>query len=113
MNEQEILEGNKLIAEFMGMKLDTSIYFGDTDYEWRTSSVIPFRSWRFENPPPFNSDWNWLMTVIKRIKDIQSDNLEIQKRYSILMDFMTTMDIELIYNSGVLEFIKWYNIKHN
>ncbi len=111
MNEQEILEGNKLIAEFMGMRLEIYNYYGIMEYEWLPSQKNS--NWCFQDPPPFNSNWNWLMPVIKRIKDIQGDNIEIQKRYSILMDFMTTMDIEMIYRSGVLEFIKWYNIKNN
>ncbi len=109
VDQKEIKENNKLVADFMCMRLETSIYFGDTDYEWRSSDKLPLPSWCFESPPPFNQSWNWLMPVIKRIKEIQGDDIEIQKRYSILMDFLSTMDFDMIYNLGVVEFIKWYN----
>lgn len=59
MKEQEIIENNKLIAEFM-------------DMEWRDE---PFNNFFFKGlnvgDLKFNESWDWLMPVIEKISTVK------------------------------------------
>lgn len=123
MTQKEILEGNKLIAKFMGAR---PYYLND--------NVITFPA--FENPQPsisgttthnldslkYNTSWDWLMSVVEKIRD---NNCIVSIRFNRQLNTTNTMianfedgwkkDIDI---SGVgvestfkavVEFIKWYN----
>ncbi len=62
MSEEEIIEGNKLIAEFMGLKyyLDYG-YFHDTYF----SQAVEMSEEIYT--PIYHSSWDWLMPVINKI----------------------------------------------
>ena len=78
----EILEGNKLIAEFMGWKKD-----GQSSYDFSDDRV--FRGYLydrsvsynyahecfsiFERDLPYHSSWDWLMPVVEKIESIQNN----------------------------------------
>ena len=98
-------ENNRLIAEFMGYKIQkdpTERFFG----RYRTAIT---KVWVKENELCFHSDWNWLMEVVEKIfKDFYKLNpcpiglkMEIEKQ-------LIAVDKEKVYKSCV-EFIKWYN----
>lgn len=62
VTEKEIVEGNKLLAEF-----------------WKnTETKHPYFGWFLTNYPKdsellFNSDWNWLMPVVEKIESIEDE----------------------------------------
>lgn len=64
MNEQEILEGNRLIAEFEGMKLvhDDPIAYPDGYMFSEEDGAHELKNMKYHN------DWNWLMPVIEKIE---------------------------------------------
>lgn len=56
MKTEEIVEGNNLIAEFMGLKMiSREDITEDTDID------------KFCYNPRYHSDWNWLFPVIQKI----------------------------------------------
>lgn len=77
-----VLDGNKLIAEFMGAKYDS---------EWRflnnpTNPIEP--TWVFQECPSkdsclnwgseqleYHDNWNWLMPVVEKIENMEVNNV--------------------------------------
>ena len=107
---KNIVENNKLIAEFLGYSQPHPDY-PNTTY-WYKKDCQPLTILLF------HSDWSWLMRVVEKIEnftDVECFNIEI---YRILiktyddfrLEFWTNgfTKIEAIYNACV-EFIKWYN----
>lgn len=102
MTKEEILKGNKLIAEFM-MKGNSEIYI-----------------------PEYHHSWNWLMPVVEKIQHLEGNN-----KISVNIDFqihllgavelwldnkrvfgMTAFEVGTLIDAvyeGVIQFIKWYN----
>lgn len=66
-----IITGNKIIAEFMGMKLHIDNKSYTTEYEWLPHP--DFSNWLSEEPPPFGNDWRWLMPVVEKIELLHMD----------------------------------------
>ena len=99
---KNITEKNKLIAEFMGWKIQkdpTERFFG--------RYKNPIGTWYKEIDLAFHHDWNWLMEVIKKITVL--DQFQNDYEFNALFwDTFTQLDIEDIFNQSV-EFIKWYN----
>ena len=67
-------------------------------------------------PSPYECDWNWLIDVVKKIREIINTELSIEK-YHIKQGYSQTLnpydyDFESIYKSSI-EFIKWYNEQNN
>ncbi len=103
MSEGEILEGNSLIAEFMG---------------------IPKREQTgFEHPSnlSYNSSWDWLMPVVENIEGaghtmhivrfdvcIKENNTISSPTICFIQGNIKKGKIIVVYKS-VIEFIKWYN----
>lgn len=82
MTQQEILEKNKLIAEFMGLFYDRG--------DWRDDEGIIYSLYDlYKGVIPYHKSWDWLMPVVEKIS-------------------LCTNLKETIYK-GVIEFIKWYN----
>lgn len=82
---EEIQEGNKLIAEFMGGQIREAWRVGDSiHYTWTGEYV---KEWRGKMGLPivkemkemhiltdhlfFHSSWNWLMPVVEKINSLQ------------------------------------------
>jgi hypothetical protein len=102
-------ENNKLIAEFMGFKLQDNP--NERFYnKWIINSNAYGGRYSFEDFY-FDTDWNWLMEVVDKI--YQTDLY-----YDKYIDFNSSMidsgkiklstNIQNVYNQ-VVEFIKWYN----
>lgn len=110
MENKEIIDGNKLIAEFMGLK-----------------DVMSFREQignGFCSPVDmkYHTSWDWLMIVVEKIESLgyytnilSADNnnkshtmhitrINEQEQYSLWHD----SKIHAVYYA-VVEFIKWYN----
>lgn len=136
MNQEEIIKQNKLIAEFMGEKIDLS-KFGEN---WKR--II--NQYTTNEIPNYHSDWGWLMPVVEKIgntiipKEWLNAGWNLSVHYSI-HSVGTSFEIgdhdRHISDSGieakmwdniskepiirtwlaVIEFIKWYNeqkLKH-
>lgn len=101
---KETIEGNKLIAEFMGWEYNSTGFWEETIFD-------------FHKELKFHSSWDWLMPVVEKIWMI------IENRESLFY-FNTEFDTEkehTVYSSrytgnnkedcwlAVIEFIKWYN----
>jgi hypothetical protein len=121
-------KNNRLIAEFMG----NVPYLNNAGvYEFMVFKNSPINSpdieviWKYLNFK-YDTDWNWLMEVVKKIEDlgyIVSTNLNSTDIKNL--DTLETITynrgswkqykppltkIESVYNACV-EFIKWYNLK--
>ena len=116
MTDSEILEGNKLIAEFMGIQ----VIDNEIDSPFRPN-LNCFR----ENELKYHSDWNWLMPVVGKISTIKfrfgrfsTKIVTLSREPYCRMDstaksfrnssYNGTPLINAVYET-VLDFIKWYN----
>ena len=121
----KIEESNKLIAEFLGLKL-TNIKAEDV---WSTveylsdnpDSTLPC-SVPIDNTLYFDKSYDWLMPVVERIESLGYDSRIIGNNSDsgFLCDFVDIENneisckvsyeskLEAVYKT-VIEFIKWYN----
>lgn len=112
----ELDESNELISLFMGNRLINGIY--------------PYHAHNFPSPVSctrfglkYHKSWNWLMPVIKRIRDIslteeykkadtEWGEHNIVNQHDIwrdkIMDVILFVEIKDCYDV-CLEFIEWYN----
>ena len=83
------IDANKLIAEFMGIKL--------------TENGL---AWDYiNNPiPSYHTSWDWLMPVVQKVSSLCDEPCELDNMKHALL----TGDIESVYDD-VVEFIKEYN----
>lgn len=125
MTEIEILEGNKLIAEFMGWQ-KTSV-FG-----WLKPGEKDAWSERPDEYLQFDYSWNWLMPVIDKIEEYGFMVLMCRpSKSNYYINIVTGIGLRASHiidnpskfsNSGqnkilitfktIVEFIKWYNKKN-
>ena len=118
MSEQEIIEGNKLIAEFMGiynqqLLLNTNENIG--------SQYISYLGDNYISNLKFHKSWDWIMPVVKKIGKIYEDlykqavitkipiSYEIESTYANVICRHVTIEINHLFER-VVEFIKWYNL---
>ena len=125
---KNIIENNKLIAEFMGV-FDKILSTGnihswsDAPYYYTTEDTREKVIKNISKYSKYSNDWNWLMKVVEKIEsiedcvyqvDILQEGCKILKRCCLLIDKRVgklesdTTKIESVYNACV-EFIKWYN----
>jgi hypothetical protein len=124
MKREEILNGNKLIAEFLNVKPNN---YGDYEM-YGVVEVIEDgeNNQHFFRPQDmlFHSSWDWFMPVVDKIESIIFDennsyNVTIgSTNYCVIQD-ANGDTIEIVEDSGntkletvykaVVEFIKWYN----
>ena len=100
MKQQEILEGNTLIAEFMGLQIISAKEIkGKVDDELILNDVsIP------ETMLYYYSSWDWLMPVVEKINDTGVAGGMLYD----LREALTRVDIDLAWKE-VIKFIKWHN----
>lgn len=92
----EIQEGNRLIAEFMG---------DNVNYEYNRQSPS---NKTVKKILRYHTSWDWLMPVIKKIKDwVPVNNMGISL-YQPINKELQLLDIETTFNA-VIKFITWYN----
>ena len=114
MTEQEILDGNKLIAEFMEFKK-----FSKSHYECNIANgsylLPPFAM-------QFHTSWDWLMPVVEKVDQTGASviigRMFCEIKYIDPLDENKTFDIRIAsgvkinaVNGALIEFIKWYNEK--
>lgn len=112
MTEQEIKEGNDLIAIFIGVDIE----FSPTQYRDSKSNMRPYIDHRSKSDGlEFHSNWKWLMLVIEFI-EVKGYNVKIDTNYTSISAYN---DIALIFGdikiintfNAVVKFVKWYNIQ--
>jgi hypothetical protein len=97
---------NILIAEFMGYEIQkdpTERFFGR--YKTPITKV-----WIKENELSFDTDWNWLMEVVRKIEQLE-DVYDFEEFLLIRDELCTGRIEESFYN--IVDFIKWYNKQKN
>lgn len=112
MTDQEIIEGNKLIAEFMGEK---NIRIHESNV-WMDENPVT------HNPPNsvharYDTSWDWLMPVVEKIESLDDGYEVIIRRTSCSIMYDQETKVSLVYCpnkmlsvwSAVIKFIKWYN----
>ena len=125
---KNIVENNKLIAEFMGV-FDKILSTGnihswsDAPFYYTTEDTKEKVIKNICKYSKYDSDWNWLMKVVEKINTIDEDRFTVQifsmdtyiydskDRNFIIKTELTYNPDELIksvYNTCV-KFIKWYN----
>lgn len=118
MNTEQIIEGNILIADFMGFQR-TEKGSGEVTYKGKGRGVVIWAS-----TLEFHSSWDWLMPVVEKIEDTKAD-----EHYYFKFDMINRNEVEITYEDNsvffidsfktknkkeavwlaVVEFIKWYN----
>lgn len=113
MKESEIIEGNKLIAEFMGGKYDknTSFPIHPDDIWLPVHGIVNFKTIELGKGKAlkYHSSWDWLMPIINKI--YESDWYYKWKDTSGQFEkevFINTKFIDETWKQ-VVEFIKWWN----
>jgi hypothetical protein len=120
MTKKQILEGNKLIAEFMGGKQKPIRYslVHKPEIFYETGIKRPFGGCKMTaDELIYHSSWDWLMPVVGKIESIHdgvsicAESCEIfsfnVKHYDNKF-FVEKSKIEATYKA-VISFIKWYN----
>lgn len=106
MTEQEIIDNNKLITEFIGF------YFRNEDICQSIKGWITGLETMTYNPKTylkFHSSWDWLMPVVKECLNKSEkilDNWEYY--YEQIDDSFFQVEINQTYQM-VIKFINWYN----
>jgi hypothetical protein len=89
-------DNNKLIAEFMGHKINFGFKEQGVLFSGQHINVEKLL---------YHTNWNWLMPVIEKILDI-SLNLDTMEMYYNITDCIPNITQTHI---AVTDFIKWYN----
>ena len=121
MENLNVIEGNKLIAEFMGGKYDKDTTFKiQSDEIWLpihgivNCATIESGKGRIIQ---YHTSWDWLMPVVEKIENfndgctlciIEDERCHINTQTNFEVDSVGYTKIEAVYNA-IIEFIKWYN----
>lgn len=104
MTTEQIKEGNRLLAEFMGWKITGTQFRNIPDnYKDPNDSDNILSIDDFE----YHSSWDWLMPVVQKIKATDT-GLDVYSLY--VEDSLRTANIKEVYEA-VIDFIKNYNEK--
>ena len=128
MKQKEIIEGNKLIAQFIGLKRGWWIHqekpLTDDKKQWCDMDGKTFLGTRvyYDKDLKFHESWDWLMPVFEKIEQISelSPSINFGCGTTIWTDGAGTTRIEIFPETkkesniniswkAVIEFIKWYN----
>lgn len=125
---ENIIKNNKLIAQFMGGKLNGELSFriAQNDIFIPNCGVVRWDTVETGKGPviKYHESWDWLMPVVEKIESIENYSVDITKGYTRIFICLNTEDryrhgnqiaycsilnkIEATY-IAVIKFIKWYN----
>jgi len=128
MKQNEILEGNKLIAEFMGMHIKESV---DLYEHWiYPESKSPFKHRNFTLDPSdleYHLSWDWLIPAVEKIEKFDNGvcsvlitgnacDIAFSTKYNMQGEDYDAPNFIKIKGSKissawstVVDFIKWHN----
>jgi hypothetical protein len=98
------VEGNKTIAEFMSKKTPSN----RIDKYWLTVPGKDLKHWIDAYDLKYHSSWDWLMPVLKKIKEVNS-TLDADEVRFIIFELSLFDDISDVW-LATLQFIQWYNL---
>lgn len=107
--KQETIDGNRLIAEFMGWQSNKYPHLPKKVHQVLDGQEIGVRVENLE----YHSSWDWLMPVVKRINETAPHFTKESK--SIVENIyreVNAVEIQLAF-SWVLEYIQWYNTQNS
>lgn len=120
MNTQEIIENNKLIAEFMGLKFKEDEQYVKELKEMRSEGIF-FEQGHMLSELKYHTSWEWLMPVVERIEEMgfstqvntigrqhQITKFEIFSGGADVLNRISKSKKEATYKA-VVGFIQWYN----
>lgn len=106
MNQDEILENNKLIADFMDVKI------GVEQYSWRIGCQEPLQ----EKHLNYHASWGWIMPVIERIETMDYGFKMCRKVIEVYIDSTKAVLFKVKKENrmasaytAIIQFVKWYN----
>lgn len=112
MSEQEILEGNKMIAEFMGIEI---VKRNDEDAVFMLENAAFPEYFRCTKHNTYNSDWNLLMPVLEKIEALEYNvnvnglACHIEKPNGEIICYSKQFeDKKATCYSAAKSFIRWY-----
>jgi len=106
---QEIIDGNRFIAEFMGWKFNKE----RKAYHIPQTLGFPFKG-KVEDLK-YHTSWDWLMPVVEKIERLGFDfcimdgAIFIRRQYDYWETYQIIPDKKYAVWLAVVEFIKWYN----
>ena len=112
MNKDFVLNGNKLIAEFIGMQ-STDIGWFDSE-GLLTQYIYDQIRGNCHDYLYFNKSWDWLMPCIKKIRSIHNEKFNIDEydETTSIIKYINPYDYDINFVfKNVVKFIKWYNGK--
>lgn len=116
MMKSEILQGNSIIALFMGAKLGNGGTKSDPVYTSVpiTHSNGETRKWTTNlKDLRYHTSWDWLMPVIDEISKVCKPYSEAHFYWNNTIDIRIFREtIEVTY-AEIVKFIKWYNVQIN
>lgn len=98
METKEAIENNKMIAEFLGYKINNAKYM-----VFEPSTIVGQYS---VDRLFFNTSWDWLMPVINRITCLGIDHNE--DLFMKIGNSFNSINIDNTYKH-VVNYVKWYN----
>ena len=121
MND-EILEGNKLIAEFMELKPTEwgGMYSVSQDHCTCRESTPEKALNGFASIAKYHESWDWLMPAVEKIENLETEYSVTISKHTCEIHNILVKDIDVnIYKVedsknkatyiAIVEFIKWYN----
>ncbi len=102
MTQEEILQGNKLLATFMGVKI------GEDLFSYRIGVTQPLH----ENNLNYHDSWGWLMPVWYKFRDLKvTDSINQTTLQGIKYMFIQKMANASIIDAfeQLVYGVEWYN----
>ena len=115
MVNKEILDGNKLIAEFVSGKMIVENYHGINIIKFPNESIFDL------NGLKYHSSWDWLMPVVEKIENVLNGEVSvIISEASCGINYCAIYSVSVESNTKIeaiwlacVNFIAWYNLQHN
>ena len=116
MTTEEVLSGNRLICDFMGVKPKSYIpevfYWQDAPFFYVSEHGMEKVMDAIVGYVKYHKSWDWLMPVVEKIKSAagalsSQDSIEKQKAF-LLFGLGISTPIETVY-MYVINNIKYYN----
>ena len=119
---ENIIENNKLIAEFLVNNEGNLVKIRDGVYSTIDDNEVPDDDLTI-NDLKYHEDWNWLMRLVEKIENLQDENncaiynvqteqcfveIIINHTSETIVEVDSNSKIQAVYRACV-EFIKWYN----
>jgi hypothetical protein len=130
LTKEEILEGNKLIAEFMGGEFKEDLPYTFAKSGWLKTPANDHQTIAQDYDFRYHKSWDWLMPVIEKINGLGKEYsfsifktyiaLSVEKGGRVFKDFSfahsenitSTQTSKQAAFKLVVKFVKWQNEKN-